>query len=91
MNHGLKIAHKVPTRLILIFGIIVYQMRNRLKKFKKLATEKNRIKNTSVDLKKRVRLTRSAIFKKVGQDEQKNETSTTNINYIQNFMSIFLN
>ena len=53
--------------------------------------EKNRIKNTSVDLKNRIRLTRSAIFKKAGQDEQKNETSTTNINYIQNFMSIFKN
>ena len=33
---------------------------------------------------------RSTIFKKASQDEQQNQTTiTTNINYIQNFMSIF--
>ena len=31
---------------------------------------------------------RSAIIKKASQDEQQNQTTTTNINYIQKFMSI---
>ena len=32
---------------------------------------------------------RSAVIKKASQDEQQNQsTKTTNINYIQNFMSI---
>ena len=31
---------------------------------------------------------RSVIIKKAGQDEQHNQTTITNINYIQNFMSI---
>ena len=44
--------------------------------------------NTSVELKNRIRLMRSAIIKKAMQDEQQNQTKTTNINYIQNFMSI---
>ena len=31
---------------------------------------------------------RSLIIKKASQDEQQNQTITTNINYIQQFMSI---
>ena len=47
--------------------------------------------NTSVYVKSkkcRIRLMRSAIIKKVRQGEQKNQTTTTNNNYIQIFMSI---
>ena len=40
-------------------------------------------------VKTRIRLMRSAIIKKARQDEQQNQTTTTNINYIQNFMSSF--
>ena len=32
---------------------------------------------------------RSTITKEARQDEQQNQTTTTNINYIRNFMSIF--
>ena len=46
--------------------------------------------NYSLEYKKgRIRLMRSAIIKKAGQDEQQNQTTkTTNINYIQNFVNL---
>ena len=40
---------------------------------------------------KKCRIKSIFIIKKVSQDEQQNQTTTTNINYIQNFMSILKN
>ena len=47
--------------------------------------------NNSVQKECSTRLMRSAIIKKASRDEQQNQTTiTTKINFLQNFMSIFL-
>ena len=44
--------------------------------------------NNSVEKKSRIRMIGSGIITKASQDEQQNQTTITNINYIENFMYI---
>ena len=80
---NMRIKFRPP--LIRIFGIKVYQIRNKLCMNKKIASNADqRSKKCSI------RLIISAIIKKASQDEQLNQTKlTTNISYIQNVVSIF--
>ena len=44
-----------------------------------------------VEKKRYIRLMRYVNIKKASQDEQQNQTTTTNINYIKKFMSVLIN
>ena len=83
-----------PAHPHFIFGIIVYQMRNRRRTPKKSSNFQKKLvyeqkyrlqlKYFSGINKNRIRLMISAIIKKARQDEKQNQTTTTNLNYIQN-------
>ena len=75
-------THEVAGPLIYIFGLIVYQMRNRQKIAKKSSTFQKRGVLTKIlsptqilqwIQKRRNRLMRSAIIKKARQDDQQNQ------------------
>ena len=65
-------------KIQVFFKIIVYEQ--------KISTPTQIIQSSE---KCRIRLMRSAIIKKAKQDKQQNQTTTTNIIYIQIFMSVF--